>query len=125
MLVPIMAGVAFVTSLTSDAALAAGNAAATALGLQIRHRRPHQFAARQGSLLRSLLLPPHRPYCNFLVTLLQEDDSLSEIVLESNEPWWTGTYGLKAVEDMFDRFVHAVADAIEKAGGRILKRRRF
>jgi hypothetical protein len=115
-----MSAVRFLTDLTPDAAHAAAVRAATALGFAVVARNHGQFLAATGSLARSILLPPTRPYCRFLVTVLPDGDRATKVILEQNAPWWMGLAGYQTVCDIFDELIDRTADAIETAGGEVL-----
>jgi hypothetical protein len=120
-----MAGVAFTTDLDREQAFSAAARAARDAGFTVRHVTERQFEARRGSLAMSWLLPPVTPYCNFLISVLDGEDSLAELVLERNIPWWTGLIGLRGVQKAFDKLIKAALAAIEEAHGKVLKRREF
>ena len=121
----LMPGLVLLTDLDRDRAMALAIQAARALGFEIQVITEHrQFKARRSTLTRSLLLPPFTPYCNFLVTVL-EGDAGHEVVLQRNNPWWTGFFGLRAVRAAFDRLLDATEDAVEAAGGTVMGYRHF
>jgi hypothetical protein len=118
-----MPGLVLQTSLDRDKAFSAAAKAARDLGYTVETVTERQFTARRSNLAMSLLLPPFTPYCNFLVTVLEGDDGGHELVLQRNNPWWTGYFGLRAVKSAFDQLLNATEDAVEAAGGKILGQR--
>jgi hypothetical protein len=116
-----MSAVRFSTNLDQEAAHAAAVQAAKSLGFGLAPRKACQFLASRGSLLRSILLPPTRPYCRFLVTVMPECQRAANVILEKNDPWWMGGAAQQMISELFDELVDAIAEAIEATGGSLLQ----
>ncbi|HYV38411.1 MAG TPA: hypothetical protein VE988_22195 [Gemmataceae bacterium] len=120
-----MAGLALTTDLGLDSAMSTATKAASDLGFEVPKLTERQFRAKRGSLTLSWLLPPVTPYCNFLVTVRETEEGCVEIVLERNTPWWTGYFGVRGVEQQFDKLAAATEVAVGNMGGRVLSWRHF
>lgn len=84
-----------------------------------------EIRLRQGGMASSILLGAFIAYCDFPVSIQDFDDDSVEVVLQRNNPWWTGLIGVNRVKKRAKGYIDALKDALEDAGGRIEKEREF
>lgn len=84
-----------------------------------------RFTATKGSAIANLLGGFLAPQCVFQVTVENYPDA-NEVSLERNEPWLSsGKIGVGKVKKQADELFNSIANAIEKAGGKIAERREY
>ena len=81
------------------------------------------FAAQQGSLAMSLLFGAFIAYCDFKIHIVGPGDGTTQLVLERNNPWWTGLIGVGRVKRRANDLMNAIMLQLSSQGISILDRR--
>jgi hypothetical protein len=119
-----MAGFKLLTDLDAGKLYKVARRVARDMEFAVDTRGDYAFGAGKGNLVLSIVLGAFIAYCDFHVTV-EEDDHASELIIERNNPWWTGMIGVKRTKNRAKELADAIADAIEDEGGRVLKEKEF
>jgi len=119
-----MPGFIMGTDLDRDRAVSLAIQAAREQGFSIEPVTSREFLARRGSLGKSILLGPFRPYCRFRISALDEEGG-TEVTLQRNTPWWTSYSGVRKVHISAEKLANAIDAALGAAGGQVFDRREY
>ena len=122
-----MPGIKLLTKLEPSTCLKAAYRAAQDLGFSLTpiDEASKRFTATKGNMLVSIIAGPFAPHCHFEISATAYADA-NEVVLEKNTPWLTtGAVGVGKVKKQADDLMQAIANGIEKEGGKILERKEF
>jgi hypothetical protein len=119
-----MAGIFLIVNQGAETAFKVVAGAARALHYTVTCLADGELSLRRGSLIAGLVVGPFVPYCDFRVSFHSRERE-TEIRLELNKPWWTGTIGLKRVRGRAEELAGAIDLAVREAGGTVLKRNSF
>src|SRR5439155_4767019 len=97
-----MAGFILTTDLERDKTLSAAAKAALEQGFHVSQLTDREFAAKRSNLPVSVLMGPFVSYCNFRVSVLENEDSV-DVIVQRNSPWWTGYAGVRGVRTWAER----------------------
>ena len=84
------------------------------------------FRATQGSLTLSILLGAFVAYCDFEIEVRDSryEDEV-DIIINRNNPWWTGFIGVGRVKNRARDLASAIARSICRRGHQIAREREF
>ncbi len=116
-----MPGFRIVTNVGADQALKIVGKAARDLGFSVGITDDLSLSACKGSLALSLVAGIFS-YCNFNIHVKEIDKDIVEVVIERNQPWWTGVIGMNSVKAKVKALADTTAQDLESAGGRILRK---
>jgi hypothetical protein len=118
-----MAGIKLVTDGKPDAVLQLAWRAAQDLGFTLTPIADGAFQASKGHLVWSMLVGPAAPHCQFKVSAKQYPDGTTDLVLERNSAWTSGLIGRGRIIGEADALMDGTADAIQKAGSKVVERK--
>lgn len=84
------------------------------------------FRASQGSLTLSILLGAFIAYCDFEVEVVDSryEDEV-DIIINRNNPWWTGFIGVGRVKNRARDLAGAIASSIRRRDRHVAREREF
>jgi hypothetical protein len=119
-----MAGFKLQTDLGSERVIKLARRVARDLEFSVQTRDDYSFGATKGNLILSIFVGAFIAYCEFEVSV-EDDDDGCELIIERNSPWWTGIIGVKRTKNRAQELADAIGDAIEDAGGRVFGEKEF
>jgi hypothetical protein len=118
-----MAGILLVTGAPPEYLRDAALSASRELGFEVSSHDEWSHGASKGSLALSILFGAFVAYCDFKLYVLCPGDGTSHLVIERNNPWWTGVIGINRVKGRAVELANAVQQVMGQAGVPIYDRR--
>lgn len=116
-----MPGFRIVTNVGADQALKIVSKAARDLGFSVGITDDYALSASKGSFVLSLIAGVFS-YSNFKISAKELDKDVVEVVIERNQPWWTGLIGMNSVKAKVKAITDATARDLEGIGGKIMRK---
>jgi hypothetical protein len=117
-----MAGIKLVTDADPETALQIAWRTAQDLGFKLTPVLEGAFCASKGHMIWSMLVGPAAPHCSFRIAAFKYPDG-TDLVLERNSPWTSGLLGLRRIQGEADTLMERVADAVARAGCKVIDRK--
>jgi hypothetical protein len=117
-----MPGHAYITRGTPDQLRQIAGDVATAQGFRVEPESAWTLKVGLSSMAASLFLGAFVAYCDFKVHVVVPGDGTSHLVLERNNPWWTGLIGIRRVKNRAIELANAWGNEMQRQGVQILQR---
>jgi hypothetical protein len=118
-----MAAILIVTNAQPELARDMSVQIAQSMGYSTQQIADWSFAVQQGNLVASIFLGAFIAYCDFKLHVSGPGDGTVHIVLERNNPWWTGYIGCSRVKGRANDLMNAIHNTLGQQGYAILDRR--
>lgn len=93
------------------------------LGFELVPLNDWSHGAKKGSLALSLLFGAFVAYCDFKLNIAFPGDGTSHLILERNNPWWTGYIGVSRVKGRAAELANTIQQVLGQNGVPIYDRR--
>ena len=120
-----MAGHAYITAGDPDLLKDVAIHVAGGMGYGVEDMGPGSLKISQGSFAASIFLGAFIAYCDFQVQILVPGDGTSHLVLERNNPWWTGVIGVNRVKKRARELADAYGNELVARNVQIVRRDDF
>jgi len=121
-----MAGFMVTTDLGSKDAFKVVRSVAWRLDFAIEWLDDWRILATQGSFAASIFLGAFIAYCEFEIEICKSRyEGEVDLIINRNCPWWTGWLGVNRVKNKASELASAIADEIERDGGRVVAEKVF
>lgn len=95
------------------------------LGYGVEDTGPWSLSVTHGNFVVSLLVGAFIAYCDFKVHVVSPGDGTHHLVLERNNPWWTGVIGIGRVKKRARELADAYGNELIARGVQIHQRNDF
>lgn len=95
---------------------------ALSLGFRVEPESDWTLKLLKSSLAASLFLGAFVTYCEFRAHVVVPGDGTAHLVLERNNPWWTGFIGINRVRNRAVELANAWGAELQRQGVLILQR---
>ncbi|MCA8911598.1 MAG: hypothetical protein KDB82_07825 [Planctomycetes bacterium] len=120
-----MPGHAYITNADPNVLKGIAIHVAGGMGFGVQDAAPWSVKVTQSSMAASLFLGAFVCYCDFNVNIVSSPDGTQHLVLERNNPWWTGWIGMNRVKNRARELADAYGNELIRQGVQILQRNDF